>query len=282
MKTNVSLAVPAFLLAGLYVASAQGQPPPAELELMQVNDNLYVIYNDYVPGNATALITDEGVLLIDDKFENNYDDIMTLLRSVTDQPVRYVVNTHYHGDHSGSNVKFQDAGADIIATEQARARMVEIDQPGWPRFTMEESARIHIGGVVVDLLHYGRGHTGGDLVVYFPQYQILVSGDLFAYGDELPQLIDYAGGGSAREWTDTLDEIMLLGFETVVPGHGVVTTKAEMRNFRNSTQMLRNRVQEMLREDSSREEVEAMLRDEFDWQDLHISRGLDGLMGELR
>ena len=108
---------------------------------------------------------------------------------------------------------------------------------------MEESARIHIGGVVVDLLHFGRGHTGGDLVVYFPQYQILVSGDLFAYGDELPQLIDYAGGGSAREWTDTLDEVMLLGFETVVPGHGVVTTNAEMRKFRDSTLQLRNRVQ---------------------------------------
>ena len=168
MKTNVSVATLAFLLAGLYIASAQGQPPPAELELMQVNDNLYVIHNDYVPGNSTALITDEGVLLIDDKFENNYDDIVALLRTVTDQPVRYVVNTHYHADHSGSNVKFQDAGADIVATEQARARMVEIDQPGWPRFTMEESARIHIGGVVVDLLHFGRGHTGGDLVVYFP------------------------------------------------------------------------------------------------------------------
>ena len=75
---------------------------------------------------------------------------------------------------------------------------------------------------------------------------------------------------------------MLLGFETVVPGHGVVTTKAEMRNFRDSTVRLRNRVQEMLREDSSRAEIEAMLRDEFDWQDIHVSRGLDGLMGELR
>ncbi len=280
MKIRVSTSVLAFSFLTLYIAAAHGQPPPAQLELIQLNDNLYVIHNEGVPGNATALITDEGVLLIDDKFEANFDGIVELLRSVTDQPVRYVVNTHYHGDHSGSNVRFQEAGADIVATEQARARMVEIDQPGWPRFTLDESARIHIGGVAVDLMHFGRAHTGGDLVVYFPQYQILVSGDLFVAG--LPQLIDYGGGGSAREWADTLDNILLLGFETVVPGHGAVTTKAEMRRFRDRTVMLNDRVQEMLRADSSREEIEAMLRDEFNWADLHVTRGLDGILGELR
>ena len=280
MKMNASMAAAACLIAGLCIASANAQPAPAELELIQLNDSLYVIHNEGVPGNATALVTEEGVLLIDDKFENNYEGIVELLGSVTDQPVRYVVNTHYHADHSGSNVRFQEAGADIVATEQARARMVEIDQPGWPRFTLEESARIHIGGVAVDLLHFGRAHTGGDLVVYFPQYQILVAGDLFVAG--LPQLIDYGGGGSAREWTDTLDDVMLLGFETVVPGHGPVTTKAEMRRFRDSTAALRDRVQEMLREDRPREEIEAVLRDEFGWQELHLTRGLDGIVGELR
>ena len=74
--------------------------------------------------------------------------MVELLRSVTDQPVRYVVNTHYHQDHSGSNARFKAAGADIVMTAQARERMVEVNQSGLPRFTMKESARIHIGGEV--------------------------------------------------------------------------------------------------------------------------------------
>jgi len=280
MRSRTYVNIPVFLLAGLCVSSAQGQPSASELELIQLNDDIYVIHNEGVPGNATALITDEGVLLIDDKFEVDYDNIVRLLRSVTDQPVRYVVNTHSHGDHSGSNARFQAAGADVVATEHARARMAELNQAGLPRFTMEESARIHIGGHVVDLMYLGRGHTGGDLVVYFPEYQILAAGDLYANG--LPALFDYAAGGSAREWTNTLDKILMLGFETVIPGHGPVTTKAGMREFRDNTFALRTHVQELLRQGSSREEIEAVLRNEYGWQEIHLNRGLDGLLGELR
>ena len=119
-------------------------------------------------------------------------------------------------------------------------------------------------------------------MVYFPDYQILVAGDLFNYGDIPVQLIDYAGGGSARAWTDTLDDIMMLGFETVVPGHGGVTNKAEMRRYRDATVTLRERIRGMVLGGSSRDEIEAVLRGEFGWRDLHVARGLDGIMGELR
>jgi len=282
MKPNSYITGAALLVAGLCFSAANGQPPPAEISLIQLNEDMYVFNNPGAPGNATALITDEGVVLVDDKFERDYDRIVELLRTVTDQPVRYVVNTHYHGDHSGSNAKFQAAGADVIATEAAWARMAELDQPGRPVFTVEETGRIHLGGKVVDLLHFGRAHTGGDLVVYFPEYQILVAGDLFNAGDIPVQLIDYAGGGSSRAWTKTLDDIMMLGFETVVPGHGGVTTRAEMRRYRDATVTLRERIGEMIRQQSSREEIEAVLRGEFGWRDLHVARGLDGIIGELR
>ena len=109
-----------------------------------------------------------------------------------------------------------------------------------------------------------------------------ISGDLFTYGAATPQLIDYSSGGSAKAWTRTLDEIMQIGFETVVPGHGRPTTKEGMREFRDHAMTLRNRVQEMIRDGRSRDEVEAMLRADFGWADLHVNRGLDGLMGELR
>ena len=281
-KTTTYPSTLATLLACVCVSNAQGQPPPADLDLIKVYDDLYVIHNEVAPGNATALITDDGVLLIDDKYERDYDNMVELLRSVTDQPVRFVINTHHHGDHSGSNARFQAAGAEIVASEQARLKMVEISQSGLPVFTIKDFGRLHIGGKSVELYRFGRGHTDGDVVVYFRDYRLLVAGDLFNYGDATPQLIDYAGGGSAKDWTRTLDEVLQLGFDTVIPGHGTVTTRAEMQRFRDSTMVLRNRIQDMLRQGSSREEIEAVLRGEFGWQDLHVGRGLDGLMGELR
>jgi len=160
--------------------------------------------------------------------------------------------------------------------------MVEAGMPGLPVFTMEDRARMHVGGKVVDLMYLGRGHTDGDIVIYLPQYRVLVAGDLFTYGSATPQLIDYAGGGSAKDWTDTLDKILQLDFDTVIPGHGDVTNKAEMRKFRDSTLALRTRAQELIRGGSSREQLEAALRREFGWQELHLTRGLDGLFGELR
>jgi glyoxylase-like metal-dependent hydrolase (beta-lactamase superfamily II) len=118
--------------------------------------------------------------------------------------------------------------------------------------------------------------------VYFPGHRTLAAGDMFTYGDATPQLIDYAGGGSAREWTSTLDAALMLDFDRVVPGHGTVTTKAEMRTFRDSTVTFRNRVHDMLVQNRSRADIEAMLRKEFHWADLHVAVGLDGAIAELR
>src|SRR5262245_55893562 len=95
--------------AGVWVAVTYGQSgqTAAKQELVKVKDDLYVIHNDFVPGNSTALITNEGVVLVDDKFEIDHASIMAELKKVTNQPVKYVVNTHHHGDHSGGNVKLQ-------------------------------------------------------------------------------------------------------------------------------------------------------------------------------
>ena len=105
---------------------------------------------------------------------------------------------------------------------------------------------------------------------------------MFTFGDATPQLIDYAGGGSAKEWTPTLDSALQLDFDTVVPGHGVVTTKSEMRKFRDSTLRLRTRIHEMLVQKKSRDEIAKMLQTEFHWAQLHLDRGLDGALAELQ
>ena len=269
-------------LLGAYVHGRQFGAQPAKLDIVKVKDDLFVIHNEFVPGNSTALVTNDGVVLVDDKFEVDADNILAMLKKVTNQPVKYVINTHHHGDHSGSNAKMQATGAVVVASEAARQNMVDGRQPGVPTVSFVEQAYITLGGKRVELYHFGRAHTNGDVVVYFPAHRTLAAGDMFTFGDATPQLIDYAGGGSAKEWPRTLDDVLTLDFDSVVPGHGSVTTKAELRKFRDSTQTLRNRAREMITQKRSRDDIRKMLMTEFHWADLHLNRGFEGLLAELQ
>ena len=282
MKMRVSLvAVLSLALLGAY-AYAQFGNQAAKLDLVKVRDDLFVIHNDFVPGNTTALITNEGVVLVDDKFEIDHDGIMAQLKKVTSQPVRYVINTHYHGDHSGGNGKLQALNAQVVASEAAREKMVETKMPGLPNVTLDDHVRLYVGGKRVEVYYFGRSHTNGDVVVLFPDHRVLSMGDMFTVGDATPQLIDYAGGGSAKDWTKSVDGALQLEFDAVVPGHGPVTTKPELRKFRESTVSLRTRVHDMLAQNKTRADIEKMLRSEFHFADLHVQFSLDGLMSELR
>ena len=198
------LAVALALSGALWVANVYGQfgDQAAKLNLVKVKDDLFVIHNDFVPGNSTALITNEGVILVDDKFEIDHAGILAELKKITDQPVKYVINTHHHADHSGGNAKLQQLNVQVVASVQARENMVDGNQPGLPNMVFDQHARVYLGGKSVDLYHFGRAHTNGDIVALFPASRVLAAGDMFTYGDATPQLIDYAGGGSAKEWTD--------------------------------------------------------------------------------
>jgi cyclase len=273
-----------------YVHAQQLGEMAARQELVKVKDDLYVIHNEFVPGNTTALVTNEGVVLVDDKFAVDHDAIMAALKRVTDQPIRYVINTHHHADHTGGNLKMQQMNVQVVSSENARKNMAGtpadglfIDaHPGFPNVTFENHMQIHLGGRRAELFYFGRAHTNGDIVVYFPAERTLASGDIFTFGDQTPQLIDYAGGGSAKEWTTTLDSALQLDFDAVVPGHGKVTTKQEMRNFRDKTLALRNRVHEMIVRKKSRADIAGMLHTDYHWIPVLLDRSLDGLMGELQ
>ena len=224
------------LTIGSFALSAEAQfgATASELELIKLQDDLYVIHGAYVPGNVTALITNEGVILVDDDFEVDHDNLMAKLREVTSQPVKYVINSHYHGDHSGGNAKLQAGGTLAVASVAARKRMVEANQSGLVNITIEPRGAVHLGGKVAEIYWFGRGHTDGDVVVLFPQHRTLAAGDLFTAGEGLPQLVDHNGGGSAKDWTATLDKVLALDFETVVPGHGSVTNKQALRDYRGT------------------------------------------------
>jgi glyoxylase-like metal-dependent hydrolase (beta-lactamase superfamily II) len=263
-------------------AYAQFGTEAAKLSVVKIRDDLVVIHNDAVPGNTTALITNQGVILIDDKFEIDHDNIVAMLKTVTNQPVKYVINTHHHADHSGGNAKLQAMNVQAIASEQARENMVDGKLTGLPTMVFEHHAHVYLGGKNVELYHFGRAHTNGDVVAYFPAQRTLAAGDMFTFGDATPELIDYSGGGSAKEWTSTLDSALRLDFDAVVPGHGVVTTKAEMRKYRDSTLALRNRIHGLVVEKKSRADIEKVMRAEFHWADLHVSLSLDGAIAEMQ
>jgi glyoxylase-like metal-dependent hydrolase (beta-lactamase superfamily II) len=283
MNSSVSRLILLAGLGGLLWTSygyAQFGNAPAKLDTVKVRDDLYVIHNDFVPGNTTALITNQGVVLVDDKFEIDHDGIMAELKKITNQPVKYVINTHHHADHSGGNARMQQLNAVVVASEQAVDNMFEARQPGIPTVAVERHAHIYLGGKSIEIYHFGRAHTNGDVVVFFRSQRVLAAGDMFTYGDATPELVDYSGGGSSKEWTNTLDSVLDLDFDTVVPGHGVVTTKPEMRKFRDSTLRLRTRVHELVGEKKTRDDIAKMLRAEFHWADLHLERGLDGIIAE--
>jgi glyoxylase-like metal-dependent hydrolase (beta-lactamase superfamily II) len=285
MKRYIDFGLCALVLSALSapLAHAQFGAEPTKLDLIKLNDDMYVISNVAVPGLVTVLVTDEGVVLVDDKFENDHDNIMRLLRTVTSQPVKYVINTHYHGDHSGGNAKLQALDAVAVASDDARARMVAANQPGLPDFTVTDSAALYIGGKTVEIHRVSAAHTGGDVVVLFPDYGVLASGDIFANGPGTSaQLVDYNGGGSAKIWPQAVSDALQLDFSTVVPGHGLVSTRADLEQYLLRTLRFRDVLDELVSQGKSRADIEAVVRADFAWEDFHVQMALDGLVNEFR
>ena len=279
----VGLFSAAFALCAPF-AHAQLGSEPAKLDLIKVRDDIYVISNVAVPGLTTALITNEGVLLVDDKFEADHDNIMKMLKTVTNQPVKYVINTHYHPDHSGGNAKLQAEGTLAVASDNAYARMVATKQPGQPNITFGDHATIHLGGKTVEIHSVGfRAHTNGDVVVLFPQQRVLSSGDIFANGPGTSaELVDYAGGGSAKEWPKAVDTALKLDYDTVIPGHGLVSTKKDLQDYRVRAANFSETLSQLVKQGKSKADIEKVVRTQFAWEDFHVQSALDGLINEFK
>ncbi len=282
MRTRAGLvSVLCFALFGSYVYAQFGDKPSV-LSTIKVKDDLFVIYNDLVPGNTTVLVTSQGLILVDNKFDIDFDNLMTQVRKISNQPVRYVINTHYHGDHSGGNPKMQAQNVQVVASERARRKMVETNQPGAPNVTLENNVRLHLGGKRVEVYHFGRAHTDGDVVAYFPDLRVVAMGDMFTVGDGLPPLVDYPGGGSTREWPRSLEGALALDFDTAIPGHGKPATKGDLAKYRDNLNALGRRGIEMQSKKATRADVEKELRSRYGFEDFHIQLALDGMMAELR
>jgi glyoxylase-like metal-dependent hydrolase (beta-lactamase superfamily II) len=271
---------------GLAVAApalhAQTLKPAQPLSIERVKGDLYVISGE--GGNVAVYVTPAGVILVDDMFYRNYDDIVAKVASVSDRPIVYVLNTHQHDDHAGGNAKMLGI-AQVIAQENVRANLSHIKQPyyedtpgtpiGLPNVTFADELVVHLGGKEVRAKYFGRGHTSGDAVIYFPELKVVHTGDLFI--GRTPQAlaakpgavniyVDYAQGGSFLDWTHTLDGVLTLDFDTIVPGHGPVSKRADLVTFRADVAAMRDRIASLIRAGASKQQVLTTFELDYGWR----------------
>ena len=267
LKTLGSLT--ALVVLGSIMAMAAGQQVPrftpeqeARLQIRGVKDDLYVIPGfdgGQSGGNVAVRVTDDGVIIVDNKFPYSFDFINEQVRKVTDQPIKYVLNTHHHDDHSGSNADFLPT-AEVIAHKNARANVVRNNQPGPPRVIFSDETAVFLGGAEVQMFHFGRGHTNGDAVAYFPDLRTVHTGDLIVFGQRLDgstlsPFWDFGNGGSVLEWPATLTGLLALDFDTVIPGHGPLLTKDDVRIFRGKMEIVIDRVRTEIAAGATRDDI---------------------------
>ena len=241
MKARIYQITLGLLSFFVFLVGSTGALSQNRLNISEVKEGLHVITGP--GGNIGVRLTSEGVILIDDKFPQDFQEIRSLVAEVTDLPVRYVINTHHHGDHSGSNAGFLQI-AEVITHKNARENMVRGNQDGLPRLIYSDETWVFLGGVEVRVFYMGRGHTNGDSVVYFPDLKTVHGGDLL-HG--IAPFIDYANGGSSRGWVGTVNNILSLDFDTAIPGHGDIMDRRGVLNFRNQMEAVRQRMMTLIR-----------------------------------
>jgi cyclase len=265
----------------------QSGPPP---KLTKILDDIYLIENSGLTvadigaygGNITVVLSNEGVLLVDSKNDRIHADVLAKIKSLTNQPVKYVVLTHNHADHSAGAPMFASEGAQVIISTADRENMARAANPGWmPQMTYSGKATLFVGGKEAQLMEY-RGHTRGDTVVLFPQARILVLGDLLTTADTIPPIVNYGDGGSWSDWTRSIDDLLNMDWDIAIPGHGPMVTKAQVRTIREKMVAIQNRIRSMNRERKTQDEITKQLVMEFGWGTGPAAGNIIGMMQELR
>lgn len=283
---------PWFAICFAAVTALAQQAPPAPgppPNLVKLQDDLFVIQNqantmgDLIAygGNATAYLTGSGVILIDSKSEREHDDLIAKLKSVTDKPLKYVILTHNHADHTGGAAQLAAMGATVVISNADRDNMARAGDKYIPDFGYVGQAQVTLGGKRAELRQF-RGHTRGDTVVYLPAARTILLGDLLTTADTIPMIVNYGDGGSWSDWAISIDEILTMDFDNVIPGHGPVISKQRLVEIRKKFGELMARVREMNREKKTLQEIQQALVQEFNWGMGPSAGNIAGMMIELR
>lgn len=263
------------LVVGLFVSGSAGaQQGP--LKTQDLGNGIYVIFGP--GGNIGASVGEDGVILIDDKFDRLSSFLIAAIGEITDKPIRFLINTHWHGDHTGANQALSKVGAVIVAHDNVRERL-STDQvqelfsrtipaspeAALPVITFDQQITFHINGHTARVYHVPNAHTDGDSIIYFETANVVHMGDLYFAGAY--PFVDIDSGGGTSGLLAGLDLVLsMINDETqVISGHGGVTGKAELRDYRDVVLELHNRLVEMIADGKSLEEVlEAKITSDFD------------------
>ena len=221
------------LLMAWSVNSVADEMKDVAIKVTSVRGNVYMLQG--AGGNIGVLATNDGLIMIDDEFAPLAPRIQVAMRGISDKPIKYIINTHFHGDHTGSNSFFAKQ-APIIAQANVRTRLMANPadkQVALPILTYDSGMDIYLGAEDVELMHLAHGHTDGDTAVYFKHANVLHTGDLF-FEIGFP-FVDLKHGGSVKGYladvryliANTPDDVM------IIPGHGKLTNKKRYIEFAN-------------------------------------------------
>ncbi|MFM7855229.1 MAG: MBL fold metallo-hydrolase [Flammeovirgaceae bacterium] len=235
----------------------------------RITENIFMLTGS--GGNIGLLVGNDGILMIDDQYAPLSQKIADAVKSISKNTLRFVVNTHVHGDHSGGNENFKKQGAILVAHEQVRVRMMTEqynkrfnrttpprDKEAWPQITFNTNMNFHLNGEDIDLVHLNKGHTDGDLIVHFKKANVFHAGDAFVrYGYPF---IDVSNGGSIDGFITTLEKFLLLLDDNskIIPGHGALATKADVKILRDQLVDMRNQVADAIRKGIKVEDINGL------------------------
>jgi len=236
------------LVFGPSAIAAQDQDfSKVQIKATKVSGNIYML--EGAGGNIAASIGEDGIVIVDDQYAPLAEKIQAALKNlgITDKPVRFVINTHYHGDHTGGNEPFANTGSTVIAQDNVRKRLesggtagnggsIKMDvkpasKATLPIITFEHDVTVHLNGEDIRALHFPAGHTDGDSIIFFPKNNVVHMGDDFVrYGFPF---IDVASGGSVQGMIDAMEKAsaQLPADVKVIPGHGALSNLDDVRAF---------------------------------------------------
>ncbi len=255
------------LFAGLFTGSSHAQNfDKAEIKTEKLSATTYVMYG--AGGNLGLSIGEDAVFVIDDQYAPMTAKITAAIKALTDKPVQFVLNTHWHGDHTGGNENFGKAGSLIVAQENVRRRMsseqfiqlFKSKVPASPKValpvvTFTNDITFHLNGDEIFVFHVPKAHTDGDAVVHFKNSNVIHMGDTFFNG--LYPFIDTSSGGTPDGVVAAADRALLLADDKtrIIPGHGPVSTKADLKAYRDMLFTVNGRVKAMMKDGKKLEDI---------------------------
>lgn len=258
-------------LSGVALGQQNTDYSKVQIKVTKVSGNIYMLEGQ--GGNIAASVGEDGIVIVDDQYAPLAEKIQAALKDlkITDKPVRFVINTHYHGDHTGGNQPFANAGSTVIAQDNVRKRLetggsagnggsVKMEVPPAPKaalpvITFEHDVTVHLNGEDIRALHFPAGHTDGDAVIFFPKNNVVHMGDDFVrYGFPF---IDVASGGSVQGMIDAMEKAtaQLPPDVKVIPGHGAVSNLDDVREFVKMLKETAAAVQKALNEHKTLEQM---------------------------